>query len=257
MQFIQEHAAELYEDMEKDMQLFKRESYQDNFVDYRERNREIFDEMTRLLRENEDAEGQSVLREIARAVVYAALEKKKASRSRINKESEQLNLNMITVVYVIPGIRAIKEKRAEELSEVLCEEWSQFFKGNHIKPSDFQSIQDGFKTKLCYVTTAVCRGLDKPDGCYELALLKKYRDEYLAEAEGGKELIHDYYDIAPTIVKRIDKSAEAEETYHYIWEHYIAPCVHLIEAGEQEACRRLYVEMVEELHRKYMEEYYG
>ena len=34
MQIIRENAAALYEDMEKNMKLFKRESYEDNFEEY-------------------------------------------------------------------------------------------------------------------------------------------------------------------------------------------------------------------------------
>lgn len=34
--------------------------------------------------------------------------------------------------------------------------------------------------KFCYITTAVCETFGKPDDCYELRLLRTYRDGYLA-----------------------------------------------------------------------------
>lgn len=251
MQIIREHAAALYDDMEKNMKLFKRESYEDTFTEYRNKNRSLFDEMTAILREHENEEDTAVLEEISSAIVGAAKERLDAIPNRIGKENEQLNLNMVTVIYILPSICGIKEKRAEEMAEIVCRQWAAMFKGSKIKASDFKTIQSGFKTKLCYVTTAVCRSLHKPDNCYELTTLKRYRDEYLAHAEGGKELIHDYYDIAPTIVKRIEKEADAEEKYRFLWETYLKPCIRLIEAGQNEACRELYVEMVEKLHEEY------
>ncbi|NLL79151.1 MAG: hypothetical protein GX234_05070 [Clostridiales bacterium] len=257
MQVIREHAEALYDNMENNIKLFKRESYEDNFTEYRDKNHLVFQEITSVLRSCEEEAQVEPLKEICKCIVDAAMKRREAVSGRIAKENEQLNLNMITVVYVLPAIRAIKEKRAEELSELLCMEWAAAFKGSNIKASDFQSIQGGFKTKLCYVTTAVCKNLKKPDNCYELRLLKQYRDEYLAQAEGGEELIHNYYDIAPTIVKRIDKDADAEGKYRFIWETYLKPCVELIEAGKNEACRELYVEMVKKLQREYMEDYYG
>ncbi|MBO5292237.1 MAG: hypothetical protein J6B10_03535 [Lachnospiraceae bacterium] len=257
MQIIRENAAALYEDMEKNMKLFKRESYEDNFEEYQKKNHVLLEELRALLRACEDETEDNKLREISRAIVDAAAKRLAERNRRTGKESEQLNLNMVTVIYVIPAIRAIKERRAEELTELLCEEWAAAFKGNRIKASDFQTIQSGFKTKLCYVTTAVCQSLHKPDNCYELLLLKKYRDEYLAGTEGGSELIHEYYNIAPTIVKRINKCADAQEKYRFIWENYLQPCVELIETGRNEECRDLYVKMVEKLHQEYMEDYYG
>lgn len=251
MQIILEHAAALYDDMEKNIKLFKRDSYEDTFAEYYNKNRALFDRVTAILREYENEEDTAALEEIAGAVVGAAGACLDAVPNRIGKENAQINLNMITVIYVLPTICGIKEKRAEELAETVCKQWKAAFRGNNIKASDFKTIQSGFKTKLCYVTTAVCRSLRKPENCYELTTLKRYRDEYLANAEGGSELIHAYYDIAPTIVKRIEKEADAEAKYRYLWETYLKPCISLIEAGQNEACKELYVEMVEKLHGEY------
>ena len=55
----------------------------------------------------------------------------------------------------------------------------------------------------------------------------------------GEILVKEYYNIAPTIVKRIDRSPDASEIYADIWEKYLKPCVRLIEAGEQEECREI------------------
>ena len=61
-----------------------------------------------------------------------------------------------------------------------------------------------------------------------------------------------YYNIAPTIVKRIDKRDDAKEIYNRIWTDYLTPCIHLIEENEKEACKEVYSDMVRSLQKKYI-----
>ena len=39
---------------------------------------------------------------------------------------------------------------------------------------------------FCYITTAVCRSMDKADNCYELTTLREYRDGYLLRSEADR-----------------------------------------------------------------------
>jgi len=100
---------------------------------------------------------------------------------------------------------------------------------------------------LCFITTAVCNYFNKPDDCYELTTLRKFRDTWLAIQPDGKELVEEYYSIAPGIVKAIDGSPKKDQVYMYIWNHYIEPCIRLIELGANDTCKKLYIEMVNEL----------
>ena len=112
---------------------------------------------------------------------------------------------------------------------------------------------EGLKRGLfCYITTAVCRSLDKPDDCCELTALRKYRDEYLLMSDGGRKLVEEYYNIAPTIVKRINKEKDAGEIYRGIWQDYLSPCIRLIEEDRNEECREVYSRMVRRLESDYM-----
>lgn len=255
MENLRQQLPLLYDDMQQNMKFFKRESYQETFEAYMEKNSEVFTGIRQMMITAEDAP-EDTMRDIAEAFCDCAAVLLEQANGRIAKESMQLNLNMITVIYIIPAIRESKSEQSTQLSEMLCEQWNARFKGSQIKTADFQSIQDGFRSKLCYITTAVCTSLQKPEDCYELTLLKQYRDNYLAEMPGGADLIQNYYNIAPTIVKRIGKNKKAEDTYRMIWEQYLSPCIALIEAQQHEACRRRYQEMVEKLHKEYMEEYY-
>ena len=53
-------------------------------------------------------------------------------------------------------------------------------------------------------------------------------------------------------MNRINKRDNAEEIYGGIWDSWLSGCVHLIEAGEKEACREKYMDMVYELKERYM-----
>ena len=68
----------------------------------------------------------------------------------------------------------------------------------------------------------------------------------------GRAMVDEYYDIAPTIVKRIEKDADSRKVYQELYEDYLVPCIHLIQDGQYEACRDTYQEMVLELKNRYM-----
>ncbi len=102
----------------------------------------------------------------------------------------------------------------------------------------------------CFITTAVCEHTGKPDDCAELTELRRFRDHWLARQEGGKELIDEYYRIAPIIVEYLDR---LENPGRELLERYIEPCVALSKKGQCEECLELYKSMVETLSRRYLD----
>jgi hypothetical protein len=106
----------------------------------------------------------------------------------------------------------------------------------------------------CYITTAACEHLGKPDGCYELTALRHFRDMWLRLQPGGEELVRGYYEAAPRIVGRLGKSPDRDGIYKAIWEEGIVPCVRLIEAGEYGLCRDRYAAMASMLDGMFPEE---
>ncbi|WP_122642702.1 CFI-box-CTERM domain-containing protein [Luxibacter massiliensis] len=163
-----------------------------------------------------------------------------------------LDHNMNMVSYFIPLLGETQSLRARAFTEKIVELWNQKMPENKIGHSTRESIQGGFKKGLCYITTAVCRSLDKSDDCYELGLLRDYRDTYLLNSEEGAQTVQEYYNIAPTIVKRIDRREDAAQIYADIWREYLDPCVHLIEEEKREECGKLYREMVRRLEWEYL-----
>ena len=104
----------------------------------------------------------------------------------------------------------------------------------------------------CFVTTAVCDSFGKPDDCAELTAFRKFRDGWLSSQPDGKSLIAEYYSVAPLIVEKINRLADAAQIYENIWRKYLSPCLTFIERGENLACKNKYVEMVRELKSRYL-----
>ena len=100
---------------------------------------------------------------------------------------------------------------------------------------------------LCFLTTAACECFGKGDDCYELTMLRHFRDAWLTKQAGGAALIAEYYRIAPPIVEKLNASEWRDKMYQDIWWQYILPCVSLIEQESYEPCRVLYEKMVRDI----------
>ncbi len=242
----------LYDNYNVINQGFKRRDYEKNFQNYLDTYQADLEDMrSRALSENASEE----IPKIAGEIVSEAKAILDAETSKLAKETVRINLNMYTVTFLLPALVSFGEAEMKPLTDAICAKWAEEFQNSKIKATSRDHIQSGFKTKLCYITTAVCENLHKGTDCYELQLLKGYRDNYLMHEEGGKELVDTYYDIAPTIVKRIEKSEGRDAAYRMLWETYIRPCVSLIEENRNEECRVTYETMVNTLRKQYMEDY--
>jgi len=107
------------------------------------------------------------------------------------------------------------------------------------------------KSGGCFITTAVCGSLGKSDDCYELTLLRNFRDIWLSKQDTGGELIKEYYAVAPAIVEAIDKLKDKNDIYAMIYEKYIQPCISFIKSGKETECMNLYRDMVNTLKQVY------
>lgn len=238
---------------------FGKDTYEQSFRDFLEKNAELWKTMTAPCTSSKEEDGiRQECEEIAKALAGEADKKRSAGQKKSKRDRMQLEYNLFMVSYVLPAIREYyKEqvgpsKQVDVLTEAICQEWAKYPSGGHIEAADYESIKGGFKTKLCFVTTAVCTGLHKPQDCEEIALMKKYRDDYLFRQPDGEQTIQEYYNIAPTIVKRIAKEEKAEEVYQYLWDHYISECVTMVQDGRLQECREKYEDMMTSLKKKYL-----
>ena len=105
------------------------------------------------------------------------------------------------------------------------------------------------QNRRCFITTAICKNLNKPDDCYELTTFRNFRDTWLAAQPDGKNLIAEYYAVAPKIVAAINRLAEPSRLYREIWEIFLEPCLKNIERGRFSDCKKIYVAMVKQLEK--------
>lgn len=246
-------AGILYENPEKWMDRFRRQTYEESFQKFTDEFADFYSWLESVYSGTDsEAEVSPGEKAAAEALAMAADRKFASAASKIAHERLRVTLNMYTVTYIIPGILRSRNGRAAITADAVCTAWAAHFPESHIKPASFDQINEGFKRKLCYITTAVCEGMHKSDDCEELRKLKNYRDGYLAEQPDGQQVIDMYYDIAPTIVKRISGSKDPDGEYRYLWSEYIEPCIRLIDSGSNEECRELYSVMVRELSSRYL-----
>lgn len=111
---------------------------------------------------------------------------------------------------------------------------------------DHRGEQKNDSGGLCFLTTACVEHAGLPDDCHELTVLRHFRDDYVANVQGGASLISEYYATAPGIV-----SAVAQRQDHsVIWRSVLAEIrsiVHEIEVGSRASALARYKALFESL----------
>lgn len=245
---IRETLTELQVSLGNIQSTFNRTKYPVEFAAYAKKWEPFFMELEREYDLAEDKEG--FLDSICDAVAVAAEERYRALNRR-KREMIMLQDQLALVAYVFPAILDCRNSYSEALANKMCASWNDLFHMT-LKTATYETINAGFTRKWCFITTAVCESLHKPDDCEELTMLRAYRDTYMASTEEGRELVRRYYDIAPTIVHKIDRRSDAGEIYSGIYEEHLIPCLDSIREGENERCLEQYRGMVESLEERYM-----
>jgi hypothetical protein len=98
----------------------------------------------------------------------------------------------------------------------------------------------------CFITSACCINKGLKDNCYELQVLRRFRDTYVAFTEKGVMLINEYYAVAPLIVNAINKREDANEIYSGIYCN-VKSAVSLIESEMYSSAFELYCNIVNDL----------
>ena len=96
----------------------------------------------------------------------------------------------------------------------------------------------------CYITTATMAAAgNSDDNSYELTTMRKFRDEFMKATPAGKQLVANYYEVAPKVVAKLNNREDAKEIYANIYHRYLAPAIAAIETGNNYAALSLYREM--------------
>lgn len=172
----------------------------------------------------------------------------------IKKESDArfFDIRYMMVSFTVPAILEQKTPGAEALADRFLEKWNAHYPKNRLGKSNYETINNGFRKRLCFITTAVCSSLGKADDCAELNTLRRFRDEWLSKTPQGQAKINEYYLFAPIIVEAIDRCADKDTVYRSIWEEHLSPCLHLIETGRPRQCAQAYENMVLALEQKWL-----
>lgn len=244
----QEAMQNLLYGIKEPMQYFKKAQYMEFFKKYLFENAKNLAILERLYLTADDP--KSVMERVAEPLVARVEEELKPLRGG-KKDDLQMDYNLSMVVYVFPALLETNEKSGQAWIDVLSATWKKHFPKTELKSATAKEINAGFRYRFCYITTAVCESRHKPDDCYELSLLRSFRDHYLLQREDGAAMVHEYYDVAPSIVKHIGKRPDAAAIYEGIWQQYLSPCIRLIESDRKEECVDLYKHMVYELKELY------
>jgi hypothetical protein len=97
----------------------------------------------------------------------------------------------------------------------------------------------------CFITTAVCESQDKPDDCYELQILREFRDSYMMLHY--PEEVEEYYLKAPNVVAAIKAlpADESEAVFNSLYHVYILPAIYAIESDDPYTAHDIYKTMFE------------
>ncbi len=234
--------------IEDPMQYFKKALYMDFYNKYVFENAGNLAMLEQFYLAN-DADGEALER-VARPLVARVAQSMEGLRGN-KRDQLQMDYNLSMVIYVFPALLETNERSGQAWIDALAAIWKEYFPKTQLKASTSKEINAGFKYRFCYITTAVCVYQNKPDDCYELTLLRSFRDDYLLRTPEGEAMVREYYDVAPSIVKHIGQHTDAPQIYEDIWQSYLLPCIHLIEQKQYAQCVDLYKQMVYDLKERY------
>lgn len=232
---------------------FNKNTYATVFANYFEKHSGTFEAIEKIyLLEDKKEE---VLSELSSSITKYVQEELLQLKKKRDVEKKLIDYTFSVAVYLIPAFSEYNSASSALMVDNILLDWKEAFPKTNLKRGTFNEINSGFKNKLCYITTAVCKTFDKSDDCYELQTLRNYRDTYLTSQTDGADIIKEYYDIAPTIVNRIRKSPNSKEILKQICTNYLEPCIAYIEEGQNEKCKEIYIKMVRTLQEEYMPQY--
>ena len=106
----------------------------------------------------------------------------------------------------------------------------------------------------CLIATACTEAKGLPDNCYELSLLRLFREEYVAKLPDGEAVLAEYREKAPKVVSAIEAFGEegAGEVWQYLYERGVSLAIELILGCMWDEAFEAYEAMCRELERHFV-----
>lgn len=142
------------------------------------------------------------------------------------------------------GSPSYEEQKAweKEFTEIkTCQECKG--SGKELRYVSSEPIKDG-----CFITTAYVSYLNKKDNCYELEILRNFRDNYIQNIPNGNFYIEEYYEKSPRIVEYIELQANKDDIYQYIHESIVKAISHIENKQYKDAFnnyKNMYIRLLE------------
>lgn len=108
------------------------------------------------------------------------------------------------------------------------------------------------ESSSCFLTTACVKAKKLPDDCFQLEVLRNFRDRYVLKLEDGPKMIQEYYQSAPLILEAIEKENNPEKIYNQLFTNLVEKCVKLIQQDKKEEAVVEYKKQVTNLKNKYL-----
>ena len=147
---------------------------------------------------------------------------------------------IVLAIFFVPMVRKQQLPISEEFVTILQKQWVERYPKSPFYLGDYESISGGFRKKflgLCFITTAVCQELGKPDDCEELTAFRAFRDGYLRSQPDGEALIREYYNIAPGIVTCINTCSDRHASARASARNISRPAIRTCSPGATRAAR--------------------
>lgn len=239
----------LIKDREKIMPQFTNGMYATSFSEYLKTGETILRPIERYASVSQersetavDRAAQELLSLIGKEIKETKLVLTGPTKGRIVEE-----YRLFLTVYLVPMIRYLKLSVSEPLSDAIITLWRNSYPKFQFNKGTYEDLESGFKQKLCFITTAVCKTMNKPDDCYELTAFRSFRDNYMSGTREGQQLIEEYYKIAPAIVAYLNLCTDYQFRYQQLWMEYLQPCLKAIEEKRYSECEKYYKKMVYDL----------
>ncbi|MDO8460426.1 MAG: CFI-box-CTERM domain-containing protein [Nanoarchaeota archaeon] len=150
-------------------------------------------------------------------------------------------------------VEAVRNPILKELARVYNESVGTFNtpnvyahnKGSHTKHSK------GSSGGPCYLTTTCTSARGLSDNCLELTTLRAFRDQILIPSRTGRELVREYYELAPQIVEAVNTSGNSQSVWNDVYSD-IQRIVGLVKGSKFNEAFNNYRRMTTALKEKYL-----
>ncbi len=110
--------------------------------------------------------------------------------------------------------------------------------------ADFRAGRCSAPSEDCFLTSAACENLGLEDQCWELRMLRRFRDGWLKLQPGGEDQIAAYYALSTPVLAALDRHPQRRRLLAGAYLTTILPCAALHRLGLNAAVHGLYTRLL-------------